>query len=1610
MGGDCSNPIDHCTLDNYHKLFEKAGKAGQLLKKNTEIRFISETGGSISSDDSTNVTHCEWSISADEIAKYKTLSNQKYICSDFFMSGPDLKWYLSLYPNGAGADSYMWLSLYLNVFACPEGVQSVEIKYMIQCKEINEKRVATTIITKQRFSEFFGSHKDGHGYPKFCLSRKILNQKTWHFIVDVQVMQYYDEYDEVIPNAELWSQDEKEKDKNNFKAVDSTIDPAYDKSSKITTCKWTIPQGEMEKFANLPNGSCTESDYFRSENNIIWYLSCYPNGENKEDQDYMSLVLNVHSNSNSIRKLRIKCLIKCEQLNQARVSSGIIVKNRRFHRYCFSNELFAKTSKKLEFTVTIDTLEYLDKNAKILANEKCLTNYEISNGVIKNDFNIVDSSIQASFDKPRKTQRCYWTIQGIDIKRLRNGSCTESDYFKTDNNLIFYLVLYPFGRNNDDNGYVSVFLKIYSYPHGVNGIYAKCMLRCPQVNKIKTFKKESSEPMGVEKFFISDELLSHSNPSIDFLIDIEILQRYDQMGRMLPNPDQYNWFEEYKESATNYFQPIDSKIDCSFDANQNIQTCMWTISPTDVENFKNLPIGTCIESDYFISDKNLGWFLTCYPNGKDESYKDNVSLFLTAYSYPSSVGSIKIGCKIELTQINQKQMFNVGCMSSNQQYGYGKFCLSSELIDCTQLEFNVHIKLLKYYNDCGKPIRSPRRRFSEPQLNKRSTLKLTTMKNSFNQTIKSTIKTTYDKRRKIQYCKWSIGENEVQAFTDLPTRENTQSDYFVSDKDLNWFLEAYPRGNTEKEADKLSLFLGLQSLPSGVEQIEIKCIMKLIQINTTKIFTTKLSQKGRKGSYGFPKFCATKKLRPCSSLDFDVHIEILKYYDCDGEEIKQQSVDWTEEPEAIEQNYLKAIQSTIHSSFDANAKIQVAKWTISADDIREFRGLPNGKSTESDYFLSDKNVLWHLECFPNGVTVEDQEFCELRLCLLSLPRGYKSIKVYFYLSCKETGSMVENCAIYCQEYEKWGWPIRTELASAVRAQDSISFECGVRILQIIDTSGNSIFTNSFVLSQISKKQTLMWHVNDINKWQYALWGKRVDACLVSKNDKQMFSLKTYPNGEEESYQGNLSIYLQAFMFPFGVKKMKIKCTLKCIDLKIEKTFKPQQFVSISDELQLSEIQSIKSQSAWGFNKFFEYKKLIHSTLDFVAEVEILECYDKDDMMIKDIKFKETITNFYINKATDEFSDDETVDISPKHVKRNALIISLVIKQYDNNNKFKDITGIEGDIDNYKQVLVNEYKYKLISNIDDAYREKYGYRMTRKKVNSFFRDCRAKLFDYKTDELYYDSLFVTVGAHGASSAVVCSDGKLFKYKDIRSLFQNDTKLNSIPSIYLIDACRSEDIFEIEEKNNDAIVRESITAKTNSTTLFGTSSGNTVKGAKVSTYFSKRMHMNFQKNKEKFMNKPRKWNRFYKTYRAMQTDIEKETQFDHAQALNIEAHDPAVDDIRFMPNTSPNIGTEISRGSDEDHDYFGMTWNVTIIQNQSQNRYTDTKITLDYAGLQVIFKYDNDQEKIVMKRNTFHVKRENKIVYVTQNKTEIEIECAENCEAKFWGKKLTRFCIR
>eukprot|EP01084_Bolivina_argentea_P315964 547578_1 len=133
----------------------------------------------------------------------------------------------------------------------------------------------------------------------------------------------------------------------------------------------------------------------------------------------------------------------------------------------------------------------------------------------------------------------------------------------------------------------------------------------------------------------------------------------------------------------------------------------------------------------------------------------------------------------------------------------------------------------------------------------------------------------------------------------------------------------------------------------------------------------------------------------------------------------------------------------------------------------------------------------------------------------------------------------------------------------------------------------------------------------------------------------------------------------------------------------------------------------------------------------------------------------------------------------------------------------------------------------MSNIDELNKHKFGNKMTKKDVELFLRACRKKLFDDETGTVFYDALFVTIGAHGIHNGIVCSDGKLYKHHDIRSLFENDTNLRKIPKIYLVDACRE----FIEEKDSSNSGLDSIRGnpKTNSITLFGTSNGNTVKGA-------------------------------------------------------------------------------------------------------------------------------------------------------------------------------------
>eukprot|EP01084_Bolivina_argentea_P131320 231809_1 len=378
--------------------------------------------------------------------------------------------------------------------------------------------------------------------------------------------------------------------------------------------------------------------------------------------------------------------------------------------------------------------------------------------------------------------------------------------------------------------------------------------------------------------------------------------------------------------------------------------------------------------------------------------------------------------------------------------------------------------------------------------------------------------------------------------------------------------------------------------------------------------------------------------------------------------------------------------------------------------------------------------------------------------------------------------------------------------------------------------------------------------------------------------------------------------------------------------------------------------------------------------------------------------------FDVPMSSENVTLHEKLDF-PLSVKSNALIISIVIKEYDKDNKYRveTLKGVEQDISNYQNILVDKFGYTLISNIDKTYNNKYGTRMTKSEVEKFLREARIRLIDMRTGTVYYDSLIVTIGAHGVAEGIVCSNGELFNYNELRDLFLCDTNLIKIPRIYLIDSCRSniepkneEKKQEDEQRNNSVRGSEG----TNSITIFGTSRGNRVKGAKLSVYFCKSMHQNFKSNET--VNDYKKWNTFYRTCRHMNEMIKENTKNDLKQAIDIDAHALEVDDIVFMPKCIDDM----ERGSKYDHDYLDETWNIIITNNGISKTYIDTKIKLDFKAKAVVFKYDDNKQTETIKKKTFTIGQDEGNVYIRfiSNDNTIQIECNDVKAAKYWFQKI------
>eukprot|EP01084_Bolivina_argentea_P206805 352979_1 len=139
---------------------------------------------------------------------------------------------------------------------------------------------------------------------------------------------------------------------------------------------------------------------------------------------------------------------------------------------------------------------------------------------------------------------------------------------------------------------------------------------------------------------------------------------------------------------------VSTTINTSFDENMKITKCIWTIHPDDVKKFTDLPNGKSIKSDYFKTDQNLQWFITCYPDGYDDDTKGNCMVYINLKSLLKHK-SIKIYSYIRCVESNAcLDGFDTFCGDELQSGWNSRIILTKELKKYSSISFEIGIRML----------------------------------------------------------------------------------------------------------------------------------------------------------------------------------------------------------------------------------------------------------------------------------------------------------------------------------------------------------------------------------------------------------------------------------------------------------------------------------------------------------------------------------------------------------------------------------------------------------------------------------------------------------------------------------------------------------------------------------------------------------------------------------------------------------------------------------------------------------------------------------------------------------------------------------------------------
>eukprot|EP01083_Nonionella_stella_P123092 370688_1 len=247
--------------------------------------------------------------------------------------------------------------------------------------------------------------------------------------------------------------------------------------------------------------------------------------------------------------------------------------------------------------------------------------------------------------------------------------------------------------------------------------------------------------------------------------------------------------------------------------------------------------------------------------------------------------------------------------------------------------------------------------------------------------------------------------------------------------------------------------------------------------------------------------------------------------------------------------------------------------------------------------------------------------------------------------------------------------------------------------------------------------------------------------------------------------------------------------------------------------------------------------------------------------------------------------------------RNVLVFSVGIGEYDTDSGYGPLPDIIMDLSRYKHTFADRYGYTLISNDDYNHRNMYKsdgtqrtYYLSDTDLYELLLEVRRKLFsNHDQTQLLFDALIVTISSHGVSKGIVCSDGTILAYKEIKKIF-SDSTLDRIPKIYIVDACRE----EVAQEVSDLDLKEAEDEDTNphpfGMTLFADSDGKSVRGGLLSKYMMDAFEANIEGK-----------NGFYKVVIQATNEMKRCAGGPVLRTGDDYIHG-SMDDVVFVPNVS------------------------------------------------------------------------------------------------------------